>query len=359
MVNLTSAFPSAEAIAAYNGAMRRFWHPVLRVEDLPAGELRGVTLLDEPVVLARLNGQLVALQDLCRHFQARLSLGEIARIPGAGECIMCPYHGWSYAASGQCVHIPQLASDRQLPTDAWAPRYQAAERYGLIWVCLEEEPHFALPVIPALEDPAFRTGPLRTYPAWQAAAPRVIMAALDDTHGPWVHGGLVGDRSHPEPPEHHVHRDGAFLVVDIRMLQPDNATIREERHSASKAAPKLQEVILRTTVGIPNLIHFMIQAIGSQRRTQIWQAVCPVRYHETIPFWGSARNDDWDQPIFHADFEQMQDTLREQDRRVVESQRPWLLPPFWSKTELPLRPADLPLIEYQRWLEELGVVIAL
>jgi vanillate O-demethylase monooxygenase subunit len=64
-----------------------------------------------------------------------------------------------------------------------------------------------------------------------------------------------------------------------------------------------------------------------------------------------------DRPAFDAEFEHLQDTLREQDRRVVESQRPWLLPPFWTKTELPLRPADLPLIEYQKWLEELGVTV--
>ncbi len=81
--------------------------------------------------------------------------------------------------------------------------------------------------------------------------------------------------------------------------------------------------------------------------------------NETITFWGSARNYDFDQPVFDPVFEQMQDTLRAQDKRIVESQRPWLLPPFWTKVELPLRPADLPLIEYQKWLEELGVTLAL
>jgi len=354
----TQATPSSTSITAYYAAMRRFWHPVLRVEDLPDQAPIGVELLEEPLVLARLNGEIVAMQDLCRHFQARLSLGEISQIAGAGDCLMCPYHGWSYAASGQCVHIPQLASVRQIPTDAQVPCYRVAERYGLIWVCLDEQPLFDIPTIPALADAAFMTGPLRTYPTWQAAAPRVIMAALDDTHGPWVHGGLVGDRAYPEPPEHVVHREGQRLVVDVRMIQPENATIRENGHT-NGSGPQFHEVILRTTVGIPNLIHFMIQATGSQQRTQIWQAVCPKKYNETITFWGSARNYALDQPVFDPVFEQMQDTLREQDKRVVESQRPWLLPPFWTKVELPLRPADLPLIEYQKWLEELGVTLAL
>lgn len=90
----------------------------------------------------------------------------------------------------------------------------------------------------------------------------------------------------------------------------------------------------------------------------IWQTVSPRKYNETNTFWGSARNYDFDQPVYNEGFEAMQDTLREQDRRIVESQRPWLLPPFWTKIELPLRPADQPLIEYQKWLEELGITIA-
>ena len=348
--------PTTATIDSFYTAMRCFWQPVLCVADLPDGAPVGVTLLGEALVLVRLNGAVVAMQDLCRHFQAQLSLGEITKVAGVGDCLLCSYHGWSYAASGQCVHIPQLAPGREIPVDARVPRYATAERYGLIWVCLAEAPLFDLPDIPALDDPAFLTGPLRTYPRWHAAAPRVLMAALDDTHGPWVHNGLVGDRAYPEPPEHVVQREGVQLVVDIRMVQPQNATIREG--SNGQASP-LQEVILRTTVAMPNLIHFMIQASGSTRRTQIWQAVCPVAYNKTITFWGSARNYDFDKPAFDPDFEALQDTLREQDRRIVESQRPWLLPPFWTKIELPLRPADLPLIEYQRWLEELGVTLAI
>ena len=140
------------------------------------------------------------------------------------------------------------------------------------------------------------------------------------------------------------------------MLQPNNPTIAENDQDAA-----LRDVALTTTVGIPNIIHFDIQAVDSAdgRRTMIWQAVSPRKYNETDTYWGSARNYDFDQAVYNEAFEAMQDTLREQDRRVVESQRPWLLPPFWTKIELPLRPADLPLIEYQRWLEELGITIGI
>jgi vanillate O-demethylase monooxygenase subunit len=348
--------PSAEAIQDYYRAMRPFWHPVLPITELQDGRPRGVELLAEPIVLARLDGQVVAMQDVCRHFQAQLSLGEIRRVPGAGECLMCPYHGWSYDASGRCVDIPQLAPGRSIPADARTPVYQAQERYGLIWVCLEDQPIYDLPELPEWDSPEFLHGPLRSYEPWTASAPRVIMAALDDTHGPWVHEGLVGDRAHPAPPEHKVWREGQYLTVAIRMLQPNNATIAENGHDAP-----LREVEIITTVGIPNTIHFSIRAADSadDRCTLIWQAVAPRHYNLTDTYWGSARNYALDQPAYDPAFETLQDTLRAQDRRVVESQRPWLLPPFWTKIELPLRPADLPLIAYQQWLEELGITIAL
>lgn len=348
--------PSEAAITAYHEALRRFWHPVLPAADLADNVPSGAVLLDEPIVLARLDGRLVAMQDLCRHFQAQLSLGEIRRIGAYGDCLMCPYHGWSYAADGRCVDIPQLAPGRAVPSEARVPTYQVAERYGLIWVCLADQPALPLPELPMLDDPEFLSGPLRSYAPWAASAPRTIMAALDDTHGPWVHPGLVGDRTDPTPPEHQVRREGACLVVELRMRQPDNPAIAEGRRAAGP-----REVRITTTVWMPNVIHFQIRAADNTdgRCTVIWQAVSPRAYNQTATFWGSARNYERDQPAWNDAFEAMQDTLREQDRRIVESQRPWLLPPFWTRLELPLRPADLPLIGYQQWLEELGITTEL
>jgi phenylpropionate dioxygenase-like ring-hydroxylating dioxygenase large terminal subunit len=347
--------PTAEAIAQYYAALRPFWHPVMPAAQLNDGAPHAAELLETPLVIARLNGALVAMDDVCRHFQAQLSLGAVRSVAAHGDCLMCPYHGWSYAADGQCVDIPQLEKDRDIPTNARVPTYAVQERFGLIWVCLEANSRYDIPLLAETDNPDFLQGPLRTYPVWAAAAPRVIMAALDDTHGPWVHEGLVGDRAHPEPPQHHVWRDGQHLKVQIKMMQPKNATIDDGDDSP------FREVLIMTTVGIPNTIHFDIRAADARdgRRTIIWQAVCPRAYNRSETYWGSARNYDLDQPACDVAFEALQDTLREQDRRIVESQRPWLLPPFWTKVELPLRPADLPLIEYQHWLEALGITIGI
>lgn len=344
---------SLATIQAYYDNLKPFWHPVLPVSDLEASPIAAVELLNTPIVIACLNDKWVAMLDVCRHFQAQLSLGEIRKIDGSGDCLMCPYHGWSYDATGQCVHIPQLADTRAIPESARVDSYHVQEKYGLIWVCMVDDPIYPIPDITELNDPDSLIGPLRTYEPWVASAPRAIMAALDDTHGAWVHEGLVGDRDYSAPPDHHVERYENKLIVNFTMIQPNNAAIDDGGNHND-----LREVAITTTVCIPNLIHFSIRAIDSynDRVTQIWQAVCPSQYNKTLTFWGSARNYDKDKPVYDPAFETLQDTLREQDKRIVESQKPWLLPPFWTKTELPVRPADLPLIGYQKWLEELGIV---
>ncbi|GIK43953.1 MAG: (2Fe-2S)-binding protein [Chloroflexota bacterium] len=352
--------PSDEAVDSFYNGMRRHWQPVLPAAELARGELKSVELLEEKILLTRLDGKLVALQDLCRHFQARLSNGEIREIENSGQCVSCRYHGWAYDASGQCVEIPQLVEGRDIPQSAQVPTYLVQEKYGLIWVCLEPEPKFDLPDFPEFEDPTFQVGPLRTYEPWAAAAPRVLMGTLDDTHFPWVHEGILGDRSHAQAPDHKVWREDRYLRVEFTTSQPKNAIVEEDGKSGER--PFVQDVDYSYHVGMPNVlrlvtIHRPFQAQDEARVYVIWLATCPRKYNETDSFWRLARNFDVD-PARDRVYEEFEDAVRAQDRPMVESQRPWLLPPFWTKIELPLRPADLPLLEYQKWLEELGIATA-
>ncbi|MCB0155686.1 MAG: Rieske (2Fe-2S) protein, partial [Anaerolineae bacterium] len=106
------------------------WHVIAPASELPEGSLLAARLLGEDIVLWRLNGQVLAWQDLCLHRGTRLSLGKIER-----ERVVCPYHGWTYDGTGQCVHIP-AHPEQTPPAKAQVKRYQAQEKYGLIWVSL-------------------------------------------------------------------------------------------------------------------------------------------------------------------------------------------------------------------------------
>lgn len=343
--------PSYEAIAGYYTGMRPFWYPVLPADELLPAQPVTVELLGELIVLVQLNDQPVALQDLCRHFQARLSMGEVVEHQGQ-ECLMCPYHGWTYAATGQCVKIPQLAPGREIPAGAQVQRYATQKKYGLIWVCLDETPKFDIPEFPEFNQPAFRLGPLRSYDPWQVSAPRLIMGTLDDTHFPWVHPSLLGDRNHPEPPDHKVWREGQYLMSEYSILEPPNVTTSEA--PVTDRADGWHEVTYTNYVGMPHVIRLVKS--GSYGTYVIWGATVPHRYNLTSTYWRVARNYNLN-PDQDQSYEDFQDQVRAQDKPILEGQRPWLLPPFWTKIELPLRPADLPLIEYQKWLEELQIAV--
>jgi vanillate O-demethylase monooxygenase subunit len=170
------------------------------------------------------------------------------------------------------------------------------------------------------------------------------MGALDDTHFPWVHPGLLGDPDHPEPPDHEAYRDGDYLVSTYSMLQPANETI-----SGAEVSGGL-ETVTYTNYCTPTSIRLVKE--GPAGRYAILQAMTPVRPDLSLVFLRMARDFDTD-PARDRDYMEFEDRI--QDRPVVESQRPWLLPPLSSRLLLYVRPADLPLLAFQRWLEELGV----
>jgi hypothetical protein len=57
-------------------------------------------------------------------------------------------------------------------------------------------------------------------------------------------------------------------------------------------------------------------------------------------------------------YEEFGAVVRKQDKPIIESQRPWIIPPFFTMIELPMGPADLPLMQYQKWLQELEISVA-
>ncbi|HLQ60335.1 MAG TPA: hypothetical protein VK131_00555, partial [Candidatus Acidoferrales bacterium] len=178
---------------------------------------------------------------------------------------------------------------------------------------------------------------------WAASAPRIVMGSLDDTHFAWVHPGLLGDREHPEPPEHQVAREDHELVARYTILQPANASIGGEG--------ALERVDYRNHA-TPTAIRLVKS--GPAGTYVIFHAVCPLDWNRSQVFLITARDFDI-APGRDRHYLEFEERILGQDRRVVESQRPWLLPPLASRLMLYVRPADLPLIAFQRWLEELGV----
>ena len=338
MTEAADAAPAPAALEQYRRALARHWHPVLVASELGEGPV-GVELLGQPLALCRFADGLACFDDVCRHLGASLSLGRV--VEGSG--LRCAYHGWRYERSGRCVDIPARRG-LPIPREARVRAHPVEERYGLVWVCLDEKPAAGIPDFPEASDPAFHLTPWQVYEPWAASAPRVVMGALDDTHFAWVHPGLLGDEAHPEPPDHDAHREGDYLVASYSTLQPANQSI-----GGSGGGPETVTYVNRCTPASIRLLKS-----GPAGRYVIFDVASPLGPLRSRVFQRLARDFDTD-PDRDRDYMEFEARIMEQDRPVVESQRPWLLPPLSSRLTLYVRPADLPLVAYQRWLEELGI----
>lgn len=168
-----------------------FWYPVMPIDQLEQGP-QSFTLLDQPLVLwLDEQGNPCAAQDRCSHRSAKLSCGEV--VDGT---IRCPYHGWGFTGTGECVHLPQQPV-KKITKIHHISGYAAQERYGYVWVALRE-PLKEIPVFEEDEDPAFRRIPC-FYETWETSAFRSMENELDMAHFSFVHRGTFGDNQNPIP----------------------------------------------------------------------------------------------------------------------------------------------------------------
>ncbi len=335
MSDAPAAIPDMEAL-------RSCWHPVAFATDLTAKKPLGVTLLDEPVAIWRgaEEGQLHAVKDLCIHRGTALSLGWTD-----GDQIVCPYHGWRYRANGVCAAIPQLEDASKVPAKARIDAYSCQERYGLIWVALDE-PRYDLPAIPELEDESWMVIPAGPY-AWAADSSRQLENFTDFGHFPWVHPGLLGDPERPVVPSYTVETEGHVLHYNIVRPEAPNSDEFPIFANEVEEAPERRS---RYELHLPYTIVLRV-GWGGEKGMLYFFASQPVSDDRCVGFLVMGRNYDFDQPI--EVLQEFEDTIFNQDKVIVESQRPEQVP-FDLADELHLK-FDAVAVSYRRAMREQGL----
>jgi phenylpropionate dioxygenase-like ring-hydroxylating dioxygenase large terminal subunit len=306
--------------------LRRYWYPVARMADVRDKPVP-VTLLDERIVLFRHSGGVSALRDLCIHRGSPLSLGWLDR-----DRLVCAYHGWQYDTEGRCQRIPSLAPGHPIPRKARVRQFPAEVHYGLVWVCLDDEPALGVPPYPAYQDESMATVLYRPF-RWHANAARVCENVLDFTHLPWVHEGMLGSR------EFTVYPDVKAEILDdgVRYEVPDerNDSVRHYRvHGPFTVA-----------------LDVRANSPGGHNYSMLFTCA-PVSTRETTQWFFTSRDWDLHQPEF--EWEVFDEIVMEQDRRIVENQRPEELPLDLTE-ELHLRGSDAGTLAYRRYLRGIGV----
>jgi phenylpropionate dioxygenase-like ring-hydroxylating dioxygenase large terminal subunit len=319
--------------AVSTDALRSYWHPVAFSEKVTSTPRRA-TLLDERLVVYRTEGgTAAALRDLCIHRGTPLSLGSVE-----GEAIVCAYHGWSYDVDGRCLRIPSVPAERPIPPKARVDAYRTQERYGMVWVCLDE-PEADVLDFPEYDDPGFHTF-LTEDDIWNANAARLVENFIDSAHFAWVHNGLLGHKDKPLVPPITVSHTDSRIHVDFEM--ETGTAIHPGRTSD-----------IHYEVGLPFTLR-QLRTDPDGRQHIVFVAVCPVTRNRLQRFSYKMRNYDLDGPD-DAYIERAQ-IVSEQDRAIVEEQRPEELPVDLT-AELHIKGPDDPALVYRRTLAALGVEV--
>lgn len=323
--------------------LARHWHAVALSSEVGEAPFKA-TLLDEPLVLYRIEGELVVARDVCPHRGVPLSMGS-----SDGHGVVCPYHGLRFGAGGRCNRIP--ASPHQaIPAKMRLNTYAAVERYGLVWVCLARPPlqpgeEADIPPMPHWDDAGFQQVTCPGFDIGGSAA-RQLEGFIDVAHFAWIHTGTFADPDNQEVPAYTTAPTASGFTADY-LSTVGNYPIGVD---GKGPIPPGFQWLRHFEVHLPFTATLTIHFPTPGQRLVIMNAASPVSKHQTRLFAPIARNFDTDLPV--EDVHAFNHRVFEEDRAMVETQKPEYLP-LDPLLEVHI-PADRSSIAYRRALRDRG-----
>jgi 5,5'-dehydrodivanillate O-demethylase len=164
--------------------MRRYWHPIAAASELEGKTWnKRVRLLGEDLVLFKdREGRLGLITEQCPHRRASLAYGIPTR-----DGIRCPYHGWEFSRSGECLAQPNEPEKSAFRHKVSTPAYSVEEMGGVIWTYMG--PAETKPLLPRI-DGFVHEGTIRML--GRCVVPcnwlQIMENSLDPIHTEWLHG---------------------------------------------------------------------------------------------------------------------------------------------------------------------------
>jgi phenylpropionate dioxygenase-like ring-hydroxylating dioxygenase large terminal subunit len=163
------------------------WYVVLESSEVGTHPI-GVTRLGQKMVFWRdPAGKVYAAVDRCPHRGVALSAGAIHN-----EHLQCPFHGFEFDTSGQCVLVPANGRNGIIPNALRLVTFPTYEAHGLIWIWWGNPMPHNLPKPEFFDniDETFYYSSARD--PWNAHYSRVIENQLDVVHLPFIHRNTIG-----------------------------------------------------------------------------------------------------------------------------------------------------------------------
>jgi phenylpropionate dioxygenase-like ring-hydroxylating dioxygenase large terminal subunit len=165
--------------------LRRYWAPFLLVSEIPEPDCPPVRvkLMGENLICFRdSKGRIGLMDEFCAHRGVSLWFGQNE------ECgLRCPYHGWKYDVTGQCVDLPSEPEESGFRKNIKLKSYPCIEKAGIVWAYMG--PPGTQPPPPALEwtevEPPQRFVSKRLQECNYLQA---MEGGIDSSHVSWLHG---------------------------------------------------------------------------------------------------------------------------------------------------------------------------
>jgi phthalate 4,5-dioxygenase oxygenase subunit len=169
------------------GAMfRSYWIPALLAEELPEDGCPPVRvkLLGERMIAVRdSEGRYGLIDEFCAHRGVSLWFG---RNEEGG--IRCPYHGWKYDVTGQCIEVPSEPSENGFCDRIKLFHYPLVKQGDVLWTYMGDPekqpplPEWEFSTVPA--EQSFTSKRLQECNWLQA-----MEGGIDSSHVSWLHRG--------------------------------------------------------------------------------------------------------------------------------------------------------------------------
>lgn len=320
--------------------LKNFWYGLAFSSEVTHEPTRLTALGQEFALYRKRNGEPVLVSDLCVHRGGALSDGWVKN-----DCLVCPYHGWEYRDDGRCVNIPANKNETPIPKTARVDAYPCVERYGVIWGFLgdlPEEERIPIPDLPYLDDPSYRR--VEGHFHWEAHVDRVLENGMDVSHTPFVHSGSFGNKDKPEVTRYELETDEWSGLFTTELEPPSPSGMWKKLYPEDRDPIKVE-----AGFWFPNLSILSVHLpLGHM---VIYNLHVPIDDDRTVSKWINLRTfftqdvPGWSQ-FTDADARRRTLKIFKEDQKVVEAQRPELLP-LNLADELHVK-SDRIAVEYRR-----------
>ncbi len=341
-----------KSIQEIDGALRDHWYIAALSYEVPTNRPISRTIYGNHYALFRTpDGKVSVLEDRCIHRGAKLSEGKCD-----GELLRCPYHGWSYDATGAVIDVPSEGPrspelDAAVKSRGWKiPKCESTERDGVIWVwCGDGKPNPETPPwnFPYATDPSWISYFMVTD--FPNEVTHLVQNFMDVPHTVFVHSKWF--------------RDQAMLKVPYE-LEVSSGRVKATYHKPADAIgsilrrvinPDGHPMIHTDEYIFPNLTRVEYR-FGERHGFLINSECTPVDRFKTRVYTWIAYRGNWLAPLLKPVMEKYTRKVIEQDVEIMENHGSNQIR-FREKTDWKSTAADEIHLAISR-LRELGVTDA-